>query len=56
MQYCKGNLRDIMTKNKKFTPQDIVTLMTQVTSAMLTLSKNNLMHLDLKPENILYQD
>lgn len=29
--------------------------MVQVTSAMISLSEKNVMHLDLKPENILYE-
>ena len=39
-----------MLKNKKhFSPEDLLQLIIQITSAMLHLNINKVMHLDLKP-------
>lgn len=60
MQYCTGNLRDQMKKYSlrhiSFTPTQVINIITQITSAMLTLTENKILHLDLKPENILFLD
>ncbi len=43
MQHCTGNLRDQMKKysrlEKSFTPTQVINIITQITSAMLTLTK-----------------
>ena len=38
MHLCKGSLRDQLKKNKKFSMDQIISLITQITSAMLVLS------------------
>lgn len=55
MQLCKGSLRDQIKAKKRFTPDLIINLTTQVTNAMLVLNSQWMMHLDLKPENILFE-
>jgi|JI91814CRNA_FD_contig_21_4345433_length_347_multi_3_in_0_out_0_1 hypothetical protein len=49
MHLCKGSLRDQLKRDKIFTPEHVINLMTQITSAMLVLCDKYIMHLDLKP-------
>ena len=57
MKLCSGSLRDMMKDREvKFDEEKILSLITQVTNAMLVLDANRIMHLDLKPENILFEN
>ena len=56
MELCSGSLRGLLDKNKKFSYEELVEFMTQITAAFLELESKKLMHLDMKPENILTVD
>ena len=56
MHFCQGSLRDLLKKGKHFSAEESIKLLIQITTAMMLLNSNNVMHLDLKPENILYEN
>ena len=50
MKLCSGSLRNLMENSGiRFDEEKILSLITQVTNAMLVLDANGIMHLDLKP-------
>ncbi len=57
MRYVKGsNLRALLKKKDKFSPQETATYLDQLADALSTAHSNDVIHRDIKPENILLDE
>jgi len=54
---CDGSLRELLIRNRLFSPQKTVSIFTSIINGLKYANdKKGLIHLDLKPENILYTE
>lgn len=48
-------LNEVIKSGRKFTGEEIVSMIKQILSALEDLAKKRIIHRDLKPENIMFK-